>query len=178
MAMMTQLLQQPDSPWWDDVDTSDVVENRDVILGKAMQEARDELVRLQSRDPKRWTWGHLHQLQLNRPTFSNGSWMVSALFDRNGHGAPGGTGAVNATAWDPRAGYTVTNAPAMRMVVDLGDLDRSQWVNLAGQSGHAFDDHYTDQVDMWLDGRTAPWPFTADAVQRATDDTLVLKPSR
>ena len=76
MAVMTRLLQHPDSPWWDDVDTSDVVENRDVILGKAMQEARDELVRLQSRDPKRWTWGHLHQLRLDRPTFSNGSWMV------------------------------------------------------------------------------------------------------
>ena len=176
MAVMTRLLRHPDSPWWDDVDTSDVVENRDVILGKAMQEARDELVRLQSRDPKRWTWGHLHQLRLDRPTFSSGSWMAGALFDRHGHGAPGGTGAVNATAWDPRAGYAVTSAPAMRMVVDLGDLDRSRWVNLAGQSGHAFDEHYTDQVDLWLDGRTAPWPFSGAAVRRATDDTLVLRP--
>ena len=42
----------------------------------------------------------------------------------------------------------------MRMVVSLADLDTSRWVNLTGASGHAFDDHYVDQTDLWVDGRT------------------------
>ena len=48
----------------------------------------------------------------------------------------------------------------MRMVVALGDLDASRWVNLTGVSGHAFDAHYADQTDLWVDGETLPWPFS------------------
>ena len=68
----------------------------------------------------------------------------------------------------------------MRMVVSLdgGDgLDRSRWINLTGVSGHAFDAHYTDQTERWLDGRTLPWPFSEDAVRDAAQDTLVLRPA-
>jgi penicillin amidase len=176
MYVMSRLLQQPDSPWWDDVTTDDTIENRDVILARAMQEARDELVRRQSRDPADWTWGHLHQLHLDRPTFSNGNPLVRLLFDRQGQETSGGEGAVDATAWDARSDYTVTSAPAMRMVVDLGHLDRSRWVNLGGESGHAFGPHYVDQVDLWLRGETTSWPFSAAQVKQASPDVLVLKP--
>ena len=51
-------------------------------------------------------------------------------------------------------GYEVTWVPSMRMIVDLADLDRSRWINLAGESGHAFSDHYTDQTEFWRTGRT------------------------
>ena len=65
----------------------------------------------------------------------------------------------------------------MRMVVDVGDLDRSRWVNLAGESGHAFGDHYTDQVDLWLRGDTTAWPFYRRCgARKAAEETLVLKP--
>ena len=43
----------------------------------------------------------------------------------------------------------------MRMVVSLADLDDSRWVNLTGASGHAFDPHYADQTELWVDGRDA-----------------------
>jgi len=177
MSVMSQLLLQPDSPWWDDIGTDDVVENRDTILAHAMQDARDELVQRQSRDPAKWTWGHLHRLELARPLFTDTSPLARALFDRNGRGAGGGSGAVDATSWDARSDYTVTNAPAMRMVVDLGDLDRSRWVVLAGASGHAFDAHYLDQVNLWLDGKNTAWPFTPARVKDQTEDTLTLTPA-
>ena len=55
----------------------------------------------------------------------------------------------------------------MRMVVSLADLDESRWVNLTGVSGHPFSDHYTDQTDLWAEGETLPWAFSADAVEDA-----------
>jgi penicillin amidase len=64
----------------------------------------------------------------------------------------------------------------MRMVVSMADLDDSTWVNLTGASGHAFSPHYTDQADLWADGRTRPWAFTSGAVDDATEDRLTLKP--
>ena len=52
-------------------------------------------------------------------------------------------------------GTTWSPAPSMRMVVSLADLDDSRWINLTGVSGHAFNDHYTDQTDLWVGRRDA-----------------------
>ena len=83
---------------------------------------------------------------------------------------------MDATSWDASLGYEATVVPSMRMVVSLGDLDASTWVNLTGASGHAFGAHYTDQTDLWAAGETLPWPFRRDAVQAAGDDRLLLTP--
>ena len=45
MAVVSNLLRQPDSQWWDDAETEGVVEDRDMILSEAMRDARDELTR-------------------------------------------------------------------------------------------------------------------------------------
>ena len=63
------------------------------------------------------------------------------------------------------------------MVVSLADFDDSRWVNLTGVSGHAFDRHYVDQTDLWLEGRTLPWVSSRSAVADATDRTLTLRPT-
>jgi penicillin amidase len=65
----------------------------------------------------------------------------------------------------------------MRMVVSLADLDESRWVNLTGESGHAFDSHYTDQADLWARGETLPWAFSHDAVDATAKHTLTLRPA-
>jgi len=93
----------------------------------------------------------------------------------------GGDALVDAAGWDAasddfRRRFVVTWAPSMRMVVDLGDLDGSRWVNLTGESGHAFDAHYTDQTDLWARGETLPWPFSRTVVDAATEHTLTLRP--
>jgi len=176
--VMRRLLAQPDNPWWDDVTTDGVIENRDDILAEAMAEARDELVRLQARRAVDWTWGHQHQLDLENQTVGqSGSGLVRALFNRGGYQVGGGGEIVDATRWDAASdSYRVTTAPSMRMVVSLADLDTSRWVNLTGASGHAFDRHYVDQTDLWVDGRTLAWPFSRRRVAAATDDTLRLVP--
>lgn len=146
-------------------------------LARVMVDARDELVRRQARDPAKWTWGHLHRLDLDRRVFTDSSMLARVPFDRDGRATGGGSGSVDATSWDPTGDYAVTNALGMRMVVGLGDLDRSRWVDLAGESGHAFDRNYLDQVDLWLDGRTTRWPSTALRVKQAARHTLTLTPS-
>jgi penicillin amidase len=65
----------------------------------------------------------------------------------------------------------------MRMVVSLADWDDSRWINLTGVSGHPFDSHYTDQTDLYVDGKTLPWPFSEAAVEDAGDDVLTLVPA-
>lgn len=177
-AVVEELLARPDDAWWDDVTTDDVVETRDDVLDAAMREARDEMTRLQSRDPGRWSWGHLHRLDLRSPTLGeSGIAAVERLVNRGGWQVGGGSGTVDAAAWDAAEGYGVTSAPSMRMVVDLGDLDASRWINLTGVSGHPASDHYTDQTDLWARGDYLVWPFSRDAVDAVAEHTLTLTPA-
>jgi penicillin amidase len=177
MAVVTDLLERPNDRFWDDVTTDDAIERRDDVLRAALVEARDDLTRLISPDPGEWTWGALHELRLESSTLGrSGIGAVERLFNRDGWEAAGGGSIVNATYWDAREGFEVVNAPSMRMVVSLDDLDDSRWVNLTGVSGHAFHPHYTDQTDLMVRGETLPWVFSRDAVDEAGEDVLRLVP--
>ncbi|MDP3891727.1 MAG: penicillin acylase family protein [Nocardioides sp.] len=177
-AVVSELLADPGNWWWDDRTTEETVETRDDILRRALLEARDELTRRQSVDPDDWEWGRLHRMDLRNSTLGgSGIGLVERLVNRDGYAASGGGAIVNATNWDAAEGYEVTSAASMRMVVSLGDLDRSRWVNLTGVSGHPASGHYADQTDLWVEGETLPWPFTRDAVEAAAEDTLTLVPT-
>ncbi len=178
--VMRRLLAHPNSPWWDNTDTDGVVETRDDILSQAMSDARDELVRRQARRAVDWTWGHLHQLNLENQTVGQSDvGLVRWLFNRGGYQVGGGGEIVDATHWDASTdSYDVTAAPSMRMVVSLRNFDDSTWVNLTGVSGHAFNRHYTDQTDLWVAGEHLPWPYSRRAVEAAAQDTLTLVPKR
>lgn len=177
-AVVSDLLDDPGSEWWDDRTTEDIVETRDDILRLALVEARDELTRRQSVDPDQWEWGRLHRLNLRSTTLgSSGNGLVERLVNREGYEVGGGGSLVHATSWDASVGYEVTSAASMRMVVSLGDLDRSRWVNLTGVSGHPASSHYADQTELWVAGETLPWRFSRAAVENAAEDTMTLVPA-
>ncbi|MGH1561838.1 penicillin acylase family protein [Mumia sp. DW29H23] len=175
--VVRRLLNSPNSMWWDDRTTKTERETRDDVLRTAMRDARDEMTRRQSLDPTRWTWGGMHTLTLENQTLgTSGIALVERLFNRGPYAVAGGSGIVDATGWDAAKGYEVTAVPSMRMVVDLGDLDRSRWINLTGVSGHAFHGNYVDQTKLWADGKTLAWPFSAKKVEAAAEDRLTLTP--
>jgi len=177
MAVVASLLKRPADPWWDDSTTDGEVETRDDILEDVLRDARDELTRLRSRNAEEWTWGHLHHLDLTNQTLgTSGVGLVEALVNRGPWEVGGGGSAVDATSWDAAEGYAVTAAPSMRMVVSLRDFDESRWINLTGVSGHPFSEHYTDQTELWAEGQTLPWAFSADEVRAAGTATLKLVP--
>ncbi|NYG56992.1 penicillin acylase family protein [Nocardioides perillae] len=176
-GVVDALLDDPLDPWWDDVGTPGL-ETRDDVVRQAMRDARDELTRLLGRDAEEWEWGRLHRLDLQSPTIGqSGSALAERLLNRDGWEVSGGSSTVDATSWDAAEGYGVTAAPSMRMVVDLADLDDSRWISLTGVSGHPASEHYVDQTERWVDGRTLPWPFGEAAVRDATRDVLVLEPA-
>jgi penicillin amidase len=176
-AVVKALMAHPDDPWWDETTTPGTVERRDDILLAAMTGARRELTSLMSRDTDGWQWGRLHQVRLESPTLGqSGIGAVERLFNRGHYPVGGGPAVVDAMGYDDRLGYGVTTAPTMRMLVDLGNLDGSRWVNQSGVSGHAFSPHYDDQTELWATNRM--WAFVSSpaAVQAATTDRLQLVP--
>ena len=79
-------------------------------------------------------------------------------------------------AYDDRTGYAVTDGPTMRMLIDLGDLDASRWVNQSGVSGHTFNRHYDDQTELWANQQLWPFVSTRGAVEARTETRQELLP--
>lgn len=178
MVVVTQLLKDPTNAWWDDKTTPGVVENESEILRRALVDARLELTEELGKDPVTWRWGRLHTVTLTHQVMGDPSvpQLVRDVFDRGPIAVPGGSSVVDAMGWDASSSFAVDWGPSMRMVVDLGDLDASRWVNQTGESGHPFSSNYDDQIDAWATGSTFPWPFTRSAVTSAAVDTLTMVP--
>jgi penicillin G amidase len=177
-AVLSILMKQVKNPWWDDVRTPDKIETRDDILLAAMTDARKEITSLMARDTDEWQWGKLHTVQLQNPTLGkSGIKPVERLFNRGPYQVGGGPAVVNAMAFDDRRGYAVTAGPAMRMLIDLGDLDASRWVNQSGVSGHAFHRHYDDQTELWANQRLWPFVSSRGAVEARTASRQELLPN-
>lgn len=180
LEVVKRLLEEPDNPWWDDRRTVNVVESRDEILSRTLTTARLDLTVDLGKDAGDWQWGRLHTAAPQHPVLGGDTIPdpVRRLVNPRPLAVGGGSSIVDATAWDAASGsYEVTSGPSMRMVVDLGDLDASTWVNLTGVSGHPGSVHYTDQFSAWADGETFPWPFTPAAVEEASGRELTLRPA-
>ncbi|MER6996893.1 penicillin acylase family protein [Streptomyces sp. NPDC000410] len=171
------MLEQEDNEWWQSSKSRpDSADNpRDRLLARAMEDARWELTAKLGKDVSSWSWGRLHQLTLKNQTLgTEGPGMLQHMLNRGPWNLGGGEATVNATGWNAAGGYEVVWVPSMRMVVNVGDWDKSRWINLAGASGHAYNAHYTDQTELWAKGELLDWAYGEKAVDAATQDTLVL----
>lgn len=179
LAVIQGMLDNPNDEFWDDKSTVSVVESRDQVLTEALVSARQDLTVELGKDTSDWEWGTLHQLKLEHLVLG-GSGVpvpVTAYMNPSPVKVGGGSSIVNATAWDAASGsFEVTSGPSMRMVVDLADLDASTWVVVTGTSAHPASEHYDDQLDAWAAGETFPWPHTAEAVDAAQEEELILTP--
>lgn len=178
--VVRKLMDDQNSDWWKTpkgLGDRPAATNRDELFKRAMIDARWELTAKLGKDIDTWSWGRLHRLFLKNQTLgTEGPGIVQYMLNRGPWKLSGGEATVNATGWNAAGGYGVIWVPSMRMVVNLGDLDKSKWINLTGASGHAYSAHYTDQTGKWAKGELLDWAFSDGAVDKSTTDTLVLKP--
>jgi penicillin amidase len=177
--VVRRLLKDPKNKWWHAQGTrmTPPDRNRDELLAHAMKDARWELTSKLGKDIDTWNWGRLHHLLLKNQTIgTSGPGFMQWLLNRGPWNLGGGKDAVDATGWNAAGGYDVIWAPSMRMVVNLDNLDKSRWINLTGESGHAYDLNYTDQTSKWAKGQTLPWAFSQGAVDKGTKNKMALTP--
>jgi penicillin G amidase len=176
--VMRELVQQPDSPWWDDPATSGKLETRDDTFARAFMESVAELQGQYGKDPGRWPgWGDAHTITFkNQSLGQSGVAPIEALFNRGPFRTAGGSSIVNATGWDVSKSFQVNWLPSMRMIVDLGNLDNSLTVHTTGESGHAYHPHYIDLESLWANGKYYPMLWDVQSVQKGAADTLELTP--
>jgi penicillin amidase len=178
MQALIELMEQPDNAWWDDAST-DAPESRDDILARSFQEAYEQTIASLGPNRDEWRWGTLHTATfVSNPLGLSGIDLIENMVNRGPVETSGGGEIVNATAWAAeREDFTVRALPSMRMIVDLGNFDNSLTIHTTGQSGHPFSDHYGDLIDMWRNIEYKPMLFSREAVERGTQDRLILNPA-
>ncbi|WP_373069038.1 penicillin acylase family protein [Gemmatimonas sp.] len=160
-SRLLQLLADSANGWWDDRRTSDVREDRNVILAKALRAAYDTLV-TEYGDPVKtpWTWGRVAPARPNH------------LLRLAGFAAPempidGGRGTLNPSVGSKRANF----GASWRMVVEMDKEPRIRAVYPGGQSGNPASTRYLDRYAMWANGQLDSVRTPRSAKDLAASDT-------
>jgi penicillin amidase len=173
--VVSNLLQDADSVWWDDLSTENV-ETRDEVLSSSFTAGVAEAKRLLGADSTKWAWGDLHSITFVHQTMDSFP-VIGGLFNRGPFSVSGGSSIVNATNWNAASGnFDVTSLPSKRSIMDLSDWQNSLQINTTGQSGHAYHQHYIDMAETWGAVEYVPLHWRLEAIQADAEAHLRLLP--
>ncbi|MBM3949202.1 MAG: penicillin acylase family protein [SAR202 cluster bacterium] len=123
-----------------------------------------------------WAWGKVRPLVLKHRVGERKP--LDKVFNRGPFPIGGDTDTVAQASCDPLNPYgNPLFVASMRMVVDVGNWEASQFSLPGGQSGNPLSPHYDDLLRLWLRGDGVPMAWSQDSVARATRRTLRLVPS-
>jgi penicillin amidase len=175
ITVMTGLLLKDSSAWFDNI-TTPKVESKNDIIRKSLEDAVNDLKGLLGGELKEWQWGRLHKIEFKH-VFSSVSFLRT-IFDVG----PFAVGGSHSTIWKGdfslNTPFAITVGPSTRQIFDLSDMNNTRAVTPPGESGHVFNNHYSDQVQLWLEGEYRRMPLQREAVERTCKDILTLNPEQ
>ena len=145
-------------------------------IDDALRSAYSYAVRRLGDSPSGWRWGRARTATLAHPMSRVP--LLGGIFNLGPFECPGDVNTVfqaGTVGDDPFGNPGVV--PSMRMVLDVGDWDRSLFSLPGGQSGNPLSPHYRDLLPAWLNGAGVPIPWTPQAIKAGTVETLTLNPS-
>ncbi|WP_449282205.1 penicillin acylase family protein [Leucobacter sp.] len=147
------------------------------LVEETLRAARADIERLLGPEREQdWSWGRLHHSAVVHPAFEARRAEVDASWAGMGPIPRGGSGdTVGMAGYD--AAFRQSIGSTFRMVLDVGDWDRSLAMNSPGQSGDPRSPHYGDLFAPWARGGTFPLAFSAEAVDRHTVQVIRLEPA-
>ena len=117
----------------------------DEVALEALEKALDGLEERFGRDPAKWRWGRVHNVEFVHPFGqANRSSSASSIARCEAGGASETVTQNGYLATDPFKGVW---GPVYRMLSDLGEPARSRWQLTTGQSGHPGSRHYDDLIE-------------------------------
>ncbi|RYE51521.1 MAG: penicillin acylase family protein, partial [Hyphomicrobiales bacterium] len=147
------------------------------ILSESLASALADLRKRLGPDVSGWEWGKLHGIKLT-PAVATLAGAEESAAMKVGPSPLGGSSSTVAPAAYRGNNFAAIVGASVRLVIDVGDWDRSLFLNMPGQSGKADDPHYKDLFPRWLSGDFAPLTYTREAVYQAAEHVIRLTPAR
>jgi penicillin amidase len=150
---------------------------RDEILAVSLGAAYRDAVSRMGLDSRKWKWGTLHHAYFAHAISPIVAKDGKKLFDV-GPFPIGGSEATPLLATYRPTDFRVTTGASVRMVIDVGDWDKSVWINAPGQSGNPRSPHYDDLATVWASNNYIPMYYSKDAVDEVITSSIKLSPRR
>jgi penicillin amidase len=167
----------PESSWFDDVSTPDMVETPKDIAQRSFAEAISELEARFGENTDDWLWGEMHTLTHEHPMAKVK--VLDWLLDLNvGPFQAAGSGTtVNNMQYRMFDPYDVVLGPSVRHIYDFANFHKGgQSILPTGQSGNPLSSHYDDQAEMFNRGEYRTLPIDEDVVKNSGYKLLVMNP--
>jgi penicillin amidase len=149
---------------------------RDDLLIRSLSAAVEELRHRFGDSMTTWRWGRLHQKAFSPAVASLADPALRARLTLPAVELGGSGDAPHAAGFDP-PDFAVVAGASVRIVLDVGEWDRSVTINAPGQSGDASSSHYSDLLRPWAEGRYVPLLYSRAAIEEAAETVISLAPS-
>lgn len=169
-------LTHTENRWWDNKST-DPTETRGQIISEALKLTLKELSVQFGNDSKNWNWENVVVAEHPHPLGSQK--LLDKLFNVRTEAIPANEESVNKLAFklNGKGIYRVTSGPAMRIIIDFGNVEESESVLPTGNSGNRFSKHYADQRELFAKGKYRPQQMNEQEIKGKAKGKLVLIPS-
>ena len=170
-------LKNQNSPWWDNVNTKNKVETRAEIISKSFGEAVTSLEMQLGRNVNAWTWNRAHTLEMQHPIGKVK--LFKRFFNVAPMGIAGSCEVLNNMifTYSDNPVNEVKAGPSTRRVIDFSDIENSVSILPSGQSGNPMSKHYSDQAQMYTDGKFRKMKMNKDEIIK-TSTKLVFIPAK
>ncbi len=167
------MLEDNESEWFDDNDTSNI-ETRDDLIYLAAKDALADLEARTGEEPGKLTWGDVHTVTFSSPVVPGkaaAGLIGGGTFPKEGSGET-----LNRAKFKLSKAYDSVFIDSMRFIADMGDPDKVMAVVSGGNSGRLFDDHLKDQMKLWLTGEPNYWWFSDAAIKQHAQYEMIVSP--
>jgi penicillin G amidase len=155
-SSLIEQTQNPNSPWCDDPSTNKI-ENCQDASNMALDKALESLSKEYGSDPKQWAWGKAHIAISEHRPFSKVP-LLGKIFNIQVP-VPGDSFTVNVGRLELNNSsnpFETLQAPSMRTIYDLSDLEKSLFIYQAGQSGWVQSKLYRNMSTLWANNEYLP----------------------
>ena len=162
-------LQNPNSPWCDDPKTAQVESCADAS-NAAFGDALEQLSAQFGNSPKNWAWGNAHIAVSEHRPLSKVP-LLGSIFNLS-QPFPGDSFSINVgrlellRADNP---FETKQAPSLRTLYDLSDLEQSLFIYQTGQSGWVQSKFYRNMSGLWAENAYLPLQMKPGKIDRQLD---------
>jgi penicillin amidase len=153
------------------------VQSCDEVLSASLEAAIDNLQNRFGKDMAQWHWGAAHVVRMAHRPFDKVETL--AKFFNITMPIPGDTFTINVgqtnfrNLKDP---FVSTQAPSMRVLYDLSNLENSRFIQTSGQSGNVLSPLYRNYTKRWANVEYLPMQTKRESVEKNKLGTLTLVP--